>query len=180
MKMKFQLLAMMVIAALAFSACGDDDKNDGITVPDAVSKALKNKYPAATDIEWERKGDYFVADCWMDGKEMDVWYDTQAVWRLTEVDILWGRPGRSRDDRLCLQLPWVQTAFEGGEYANWKREDIDMLEYPVQPVQYVIEVEKGNLEYQLFYAEDGALLQQRDVSGDKDDTHWPIDKKVAE
>lgn len=41
-------------------------------------------------------------------------------------------------------------------------------------------VEKGNLEYQLFYAEDGALLQQRDVSGDKDDTHWPIDKKVAE
>ena len=90
MKMKFQLLAMMFIAALAFSACGDDDKNDGITVPDAVSKALKNKYPAATDIEWERKGDYFVADCWMDGKEMDVWYDTQAVWRLTEVDILWG------------------------------------------------------------------------------------------
>lgn len=58
MKMKFQLLAMMFIAALAFSACGDDDKNDGITVPDAVSKALKNKYPAATDIEWERKGDY--------------------------------------------------------------------------------------------------------------------------
>ena len=51
MKMKFQLLAMMFIAALAFSACGDDDKNDGITVPDAVSKALKNKYPAATDIE---------------------------------------------------------------------------------------------------------------------------------
>ena len=169
MKMKFQLLAMMVIAALAFSACGDDDKNDGITVPDAVSKALKNKYPAATDIECERKGDYFVADCWMDGKEMDVWYDTQAVWRLTEVDILWGS-----------LPPTVQTAFEGGEYANWKREDIDMLEYPVQPVQYVIEVEKGNLEYQLFYAEDGALLQQRDVSGDKDDTHWPIDKKVAE
>ena len=26
MKMKFQLLAMMVIAALAFIACGDDDK----------------------------------------------------------------------------------------------------------------------------------------------------------
>lgn len=54
---------MMFIAAMAFSACDDDDKNDNITVPDAVSKALKDKYPAAMDIEWERKGNYFVADC---------------------------------------------------------------------------------------------------------------------
>jgi hypothetical protein len=75
------------------------------------------------DIEWERKGDYFVADCWMDGREMDVWYDVQATWKLTETDILWeGLP------------PTVQTAFEGGEYAQWRREDIDMLEYPVQPM----------------------------------------------
>lgn len=98
---------MMFIAAMAFSACDDDDKNDNITVPDAVSKALKDKYPAAMDIEWERKGNYFVADCWMDGREMDVWYDVQATWKLTETDILWeGLP------------PTVQTAFEGGEYAQ--------------------------------------------------------------
>lgn len=61
---------MMFIAAMAFGACDDDDKNDNITVPDAVSKALNDKYPAAMDIEWERKGDYFVADCWMAGKWM--------------------------------------------------------------------------------------------------------------
>ncbi len=161
--MKFQMLAALFIATMAFNACSDDDKNDHINVPDAVSKALKDKYPAATGIEWERKGTYFVADCWMDGKEMDVWYDTQAIWQLTETDITWeGLP------------PAVQTAFNGGEYATWKREDIDMLEYPEEPVQYVIEVENGDSEYQLFYAENGDLLQRRDVSGDKDDTHWPI------
>ena len=38
---------MMFIAAMAFGACDDDDKNDNITVPDAVSKALNDKYPAA-------------------------------------------------------------------------------------------------------------------------------------
>lgn len=64
MKTKIQVLAMMFIAAMAFGACDDDDKNDNIKAPDAVSKALKDKYPAAMDIEWERKGDYFVADCW--------------------------------------------------------------------------------------------------------------------
>lgn len=31
MKIKFQMLAMMFIAAMAFSACDDDDKNDNIT-----------------------------------------------------------------------------------------------------------------------------------------------------
>jgi hypothetical protein len=50
MKTKIQVLAMMFIAAMAFSACDDDDKNDNIKVPDAVSKALKDKYPAAMDI----------------------------------------------------------------------------------------------------------------------------------
>ena len=132
MKTKIQVLAMMFIAAMAFGACDDDDKNDNIAVPDAVRKALKDKYPAAMDIEWERKGDYFVADCWMDGREIDVWYDVQATWKLTETDILWeGLP------------PTVQTAFEGGEYAQWKREDIDMLEYPVLTVQNVIEEERA-------------------------------------
>ena len=151
MKIKFQMLAMMFIAAMAFSACDDDDKNDNITVPDAVSKALK--------------GSYFVADCWMNGSEMDVWYDTQATWKLTEVDTSWeGLPAA------------VQTAFKGGEYAAWKLEDIDMLEYPEQPIQYVIEVENGNQEYQLFYDQDGNVLDKRDVSGDKDDTHWPVSK----
>ena len=44
MKTKIQVLAMMFITAMAFGACDDDDKNDNITVPDAVSKALKREF----------------------------------------------------------------------------------------------------------------------------------------
>ena len=168
MKIKFQMLAMMFIAAMAFSACDDDDKNDNITVPDAVSKALKDKYPAATGIEWERKGSYFVADCWMNGSEMDVWYDTQATWKLEDIDML---------EYPEQPIQYVIEVENGNqEYAAWKLEDIDMLEYPEQPIQYVIEVENGNQEYQLFYDQDGNVLDKRDVSGDKDDTHWPVSK----
>lgn len=125
MKTKIQVLAMMFIAAMAFGACDDDDKNDNIKAPDAVSKALKDKYPAAMDIEWERKGDYFVADCWMDGREMDVWYDVQATWKLTETDILWeGLPPtvrplskaenmRSGDGKIliCLNIPYSLSSM---------------------------------------------------------------------
>ena len=39
MKTKIQVLAMMFIAAMAFGACDDDDKNDNIT---KVSHPLKH------------------------------------------------------------------------------------------------------------------------------------------
>ena len=61
---------MMCVAAVTFSACSDDDDDDkSINVPESVVQALKQKYPSATGIEWEQKGTYFVADCWLDGKE---------------------------------------------------------------------------------------------------------------
>ena len=108
-------------------------------------------------------GGYFVADCKVDGQEKDVWFNNQAEWQLTETELLWNNlPGT------------VQTSFSASEYAGWKIEEIVLLEYPVVPMQFVIEVEKGNAEYQLFYSEEGGLLQTKDVSGNRDDTHWPV------
>lgn len=151
----------MFIAALVFSACSDDDKNDNMSVPQAISQALKVKYPSATHIEWSQKSNYFVADCRVNGKEMHVWYNAQAQWQLSETELSWNDlPGS------------VQTTFMSGEYASWKQEDFALLEAPLQPFEYVIEVEKNNIEYQLFYSETGNLLLAKDVTG-KDDTLWP-------
>lgn len=46
------------------------------------------------------------------------------------------------------------------------------LLYPLQPMQYVIEVKQGNQKYQLFYSEDGGLMNTVNVTG-KDDTIYP-------
>ena len=43
MKIKFQMLAMMFIAAMAFSACDDDDKNDNITFEVVQCRGLCNE-----------------------------------------------------------------------------------------------------------------------------------------
>lgn len=66
----------------------------------------------------------------------------------------------------------VQTAFNNSEYANWVQDDYYFLLYPLQPMQYVIEVKQGNQKYQLFYSEDGGLMNTVDVTG-KDDTIYP-------
>ena len=68
MRMKIQMLAMMFIAALALGACSDDDDKDDVKVPEAMSQALKSKYPSAIHVEWEQKGGYFVADCKVDAR----------------------------------------------------------------------------------------------------------------
>jgi len=165
MKTRFLMLAMMMcLTALTFSACSDDDDdkdNDSINVPESVSQALKQKYPSATGIEWEQKGAYYVADCWLDGKDTNVWFDANANWQMTESEIFWNN------------LPAaVQTAFNDGVYADWVQDDYYVLFYPLDPVQYVIEVKQGNLKYQLVYSENGGLMDTVNVTG-KDDTIYP-------
>ena len=55
---------------LALGACSDDDDDkDDVKVPEAMSQALKSKYPSAIHVEWEQKGAIFVADCKVDGQE---------------------------------------------------------------------------------------------------------------
>ena len=154
MKTRFLMLAMMMcMTALTFSACSDDDDDDkSIDVPEAVTQALKQKYPNATDVDWKQKSSYFVADCWLDGKDSDIWFDANGNWWMTESEIYWNDvPGA------------VQTAFNNSEYANWVQDDYYFLLYPLQPMQYVIEVKQGNQKYQLFYSEDGGLMNAVNV-----------------
>ena len=131
-------------------------------MPENISQAMKAKYPAATHVEWETKGNYYVADCMLDGNELEAWFSRQAVWVLSVMDITWNN-----------LPPAVQTSFLSGRYADWKIEELEYLEYPLLPVQYVIRVEQGENELQLFYSDTGGLLREHPVSGD-DDTHWPL------
>lgn len=163
MKTTIQLWALICAAFLTFSACDDDDN---IQVSDSVSWALTDLYPGAKNVEWERKRDYYVAECRVNGKEMDVWFSERAEWLLSETDLGQNMTNLPQD---------VYVAFQSSDYATWRVDDLDMLEYPSQPTLYVIEVEQGRTEYQLFYTEEGTLTKTKDVTNG-DDTHWPINQ----
>ena len=71
-KFKFGLWAVVLITSVfSFSACGDDDDNDTFVPPANIEVALKQLYPGAQNIEWEVKGVYYVADCWVTGDELE-------------------------------------------------------------------------------------------------------------
>ncbi|WP_294481450.1 PepSY-like domain-containing protein [uncultured Bacteroides sp.] len=163
--LKFKLSAWAVVvmlAAFSFSACDDDDDDDTLVPPSNIAVALNQLYPAAQNVEWEMKGVYYVADCWVSGDELDVWFDANANWVMTENEL-------NSIDQL---VPAVITAFNNSQYSNWLVTDVYILTYPQSPSESVIQVRQGSRRYALFYTQDGGLVHEKDISGG-DDTNWP-------
>ena len=77
-RFKFSAWAVVLLmTALSFGACDNDD-DDTFVPPSNITEALKQVYPAAQNIEWEMKGAYYVADCWVSNDELEVWFDANA------------------------------------------------------------------------------------------------------
>lgn len=166
MKKKWMLLLIAAVGLMTFSSCSDDD-NDGAPegthlVSKEVQNAFNTKYPQARDVEWKLKGNYAVVDFDWNGSGHSAWFDpSSASWYMTETDI------RYAD----LPQP-VKAAHEAGEYAAWKVDDVDMLSREGMETLYVIEVEKGNTDVDLFYSPSGVLVKSvvdTDQNPDYDD-----------
>ena len=146
---------------LMFTACGSGVDDPYIpNNPDIVS-SLAKLYPNAQDVTWSKKGNYEVASCRVNENELEVWFNLQANWVMTEQEIF-------RE-----QLPAaVEKTFSEGEYANWVIDNLTELTFPSRPIEYLLEVQKGDKELALFYQTDGTLAATYPIT-DADNTYWP-------
>ena len=150
MKTDLWKFLFLFCSVVMLSACDHDDDLPSSKVPETVKSAFEAKFPAVVKAEWEKKSDYYVAEFRDNGLDMEAWYDSDAIWCMTETDL--------RTD--LNELPGlVKNAFETSEYMDWRVDDIDKYERP-SGVFYLIEVEKsGQQDRDLFYDEDGTLLK---------------------
>lgn len=160
MKMKMLMLAAC-LGGLFLGGCNDDD--DPSYLPDrAVVDGFTDKYPTVQHVTWEKKNGYSVADFYDGPYQAEAWFDTNGAWMMTETDLPFA------------QLPAaVRDSFARSAYADWKIDDVDRLERPATGVMYVIEVEKGREEYDLFYSETGILIRA-EVDTDGDEGYRPV------
>lgn len=139
------LLCALVCTMLGLSSC---DNDDNFVPEDVVVKAFNSKYPEATRVEWETKGSYKVVDFYLGNYDTEAWFDTQGNWISTETDIVYN------------ELPdVVRNNFSASEYGSWRVDDVDKLERPNTETVYIIEVEQGNQDVDLYYSEDGTLVK---------------------
>ena len=154
-------VVVLLMSAFSFGACDNDD-DDTFVPPSNITEALKQVYPAAQNIEWEMKGAYYVADCWVSNDELEVWFDANANWVMTENEL-------NSIDQL---VPAVYTAFMDSKYNAWVVTDVYVLTFPQNPMESVIQVKQGSQRYSLYFTQDGGLIHEKDISNG-DDTNWP-------
>ena len=133
LKMFFMLLAAGLLS-LNLQSCDDDD-DKGIAVSAELQNAFTEKYPNTQVVKWETEGAHYVAEFYNDRYVADAWFTPDGIWQMTETDLPY--------DALPAA---VRSAFQSSQYAQWKVEDVDMVERRAMETVYVIEVESGNQE----------------------------------
>lgn len=151
--MKTRLLGVFwaLMGVVVLTGCDNDDDDIRVSdVPKEVMNTFEAKFPNVSRAEWENKLGYYVADFWEEGMETQVWIDSKAEWKMTELDL---------GVNLQLLPEAVRNAFQKGQYANWRVDDIDKYER-TDGTFYLIEIEtKGEQDRDLFFAPDGSILK---------------------
>lgn len=152
-------LLWSIVGLFLMAGCQDDDHS--FQPDEAIIKAFNEKYPNATQVEWEAKHSYITAEFSENGQAHEAWFGANGQWQMTVTEL------RSKDE-----LPGkVITALSNSEYKDWQIDDMDRLERVNSETVYVVEVKKGNAEYDLYYTEDGILIKSvADI--DDDDEHY--------
>ena len=153
---KITIIVTILTSACLLAAC-DNDNDDNTSVDISVREAFSARYPDANLSEWERSNAYYVAEFRIGQIEKEAWYKSNADWVLTETDLTFS------------QLPeTVSSAFNASEYANWLIDDVHMLERPTTETLYVVEAEQGNIEYKLYFSEQGEFIKTGSKSDEEE------------
>ena len=151
LKMYFLMLALGVCGA-AMQSCDDDD--DNLKVPEKLQSAFSQKYPEASP-KWKTRSNYYIADFQNQNYASEAWFTSDAVWLMTETDL----PHASLPEA-------VKNAFKNSEYGQWSLDDVDMLVREGMEPVYVLEVEQGPREMDLYYNAEGILIKAVEDSED--------------
>ena len=141
---------IFMVMALAFIVAAKPLKAQFRDIPAAVTNAMKEKYPNATEISWEDKVSSFQAKFLNDGKRQEARFKKDGTWEVTEKAILFE------------ELPSaVQEAFNASEYKKWTLRTVAHLENSEGGKEYRVYVRNNTVQRKyLYYGEDGKLLRE--------------------
>jgi hypothetical protein len=139
-----------LLMAAAFLVVAKPTKAQFRDIPAAVTSAMKEKYPNATEISWDDKVSYFQAKFLLDGKRQEARFKKDGTWEVTEKAILFDEMPSA-----------VQEAFNASEYKKWTLRTVAALENSQGGKEYRVYVRNNTVQRKyLYYGEDGKLLRE--------------------
>ena len=142
-------------------SCDDDD--DNLNVPEKLQSAFSQKYPEASP-KWKTRSNYYIADFHGRNYESEAWFTSGAVWLMTETDLPYAALPEA-----------VKNAFQNSEYGSWRPDEVDMIEREGMEPVYVLEVEQGPREMDLYYNAEGILIRAVEDSEDDSENYLPVE-----
>lgn len=156
---------VLILCSLLITGCNKDDDNHTPNI-NVISK-FDTMYPDATNVSWDTKAGYHIAEFTNGSFKTEAWYDDSGNWIATETELT----------LKALPIP-VQSSFGSSQYATWKIDDVSMLERDLAPEPvYIIEVEKGDVDIKLHYAKEGTLIKE--TIGDNNNGFEPVTIPLA-
>lgn len=148
------LLCAFTFSAALYASNWEDGK---ARIKIEVLNAFQQKFPNATDVEWEKEGRYYVAEfksllntgtnrqiC-----DMEAWFDSKANWKMTVSDVVYQ-----------ILPAAIKEAFTSGNFGTWKVDDAHIVERDGKENLYLLEVEQGRNERDLIYNHKGELVKE--------------------
>lgn len=155
MKAIIKLSTVICLLAVLFSSCDKSEKAPN----DMVNSSFKRMYPDAKHIEWEVEEGYYVVEFRDNGYEKEAWFDRNYEWILTKTEY----------ERNVPEI--VKNAVKSTEYNSWRIEDVDFIEMRDRDSFYIVEVEKGESDIDLYFSASGEFIK---VVQDEGDYHREI------
>lgn|SRR5690606_19414467 len=115
-------------------------------VPAVVMKSFNEKFPKASDVEWERRGDIYEVDF-----DMGLFADHDALFDAS------GNITRHKEEISKRDLPKAVSDAISAQYPEFRIDDVDKITESGK-VSYKVELEKGQEDRKVYFSEDGTII----------------------
>lgn len=116
-------------------------------VPEAVMRSFNEKFPKASDVEWERKGELYEVDFDMGFfTDHEAWFDAS------------GNITRHKEEISKSDLPKAVADAITSQYGEYRIDDVDKITENGK-VSYKVELENGSYDRKVYFSEDGTFIR---------------------
>lgn len=139
-----KILSLIMLLALTVGVTSCDNDDDNVAVNNTVTNYIKAHYPEAVIIEAEYKYNLLEVEIYDANIKKDVYFNKKDAWVMTTWDIA------------VATLPESVTGAVAAAYPNYRIDDADYAETP-DGIYYIVDIERGNKEIELYVAPDGTI-----------------------
>jgi hypothetical protein len=138
MKKIIFILSIVMISSCSFAG----------TTPEAVLNAFKQKFPAATNVNWGKESaTEYEAEFKINGTKKSANFSVDGTWLETETEIP------------STQLPVTITDAIKKQYPNWKIIGADKIESSKKGIMYEADIKSGLKKKEVVLNSDGTFAK---------------------